>query len=527
LHGRGQLIAFEGIDGAGKSTVIGLVAERLRARGLTVQLSRHLKAHASRPARQIRDIARDPRNVTLTPRAELGLYCAREAQILGEIVSPALARGETVLLDRSLLTPLVLAVFGRGLSREDCEAAVRAAAGGVVPDLTLVIDVEPKTSRMRQRIAKVRARALRTRGRKGLRGSGLKARLRAGYAAIAAECGYAVLSAETAVPGELCRRVLAVIDGEALPVEADGARPRWLVPGDRPLEEALIALPVAEALYLGRRLRSARFLRQRALESEPALVAWSLDADDPLRELAAELEPEHALAGLAGRPLRPDDLRTRIATTAPAAVLRALRGVAGVDADRLRLDLADRAPGAAVESLAGREDPFAVALRERGWPAADAWERTASLTGCDGEAAWRLRAELVESDAFIGLESLRGCSPARADPWLARYAPLAPRAVLAALAGRSDPAAHALRRDLLGTGHDVMQSLAGLDDEASWELRDEACEPWPEETVESLLGIAPLPRVRAMLARGVAAAPGDLHVLRAARACEEWWGEPA
>src|SRR5262245_62711376 len=113
----GQLIAFEGVDGAGKSTALRKVAERLRARGVRIFLPRTGKEHASRPTRTIRQLTRDPRNFELSARAEMLLYCAREAQVMHELVAPALARGETVLVDRSFLTPVVLGM-ARGLSRQ-------------------------------------------------------------------------------------------------------------------------------------------------------------------------------------------------------------------------------------------------------------------------------------------------------------------------------------------------------------------------------------------------------------------------
>ena len=80
----------------------------MRSQGQTVFLPRIGKEHASRPTRMIRALTRDPHNLHLRPRAELALFCAREAQVLGELVTPALDRGETVILDRSLLTALVL-----------------------------------------------------------------------------------------------------------------------------------------------------------------------------------------------------------------------------------------------------------------------------------------------------------------------------------------------------------------------------------------------------------------------------------
>src|SRR4051812_11136611 len=139
------------------------------------------KEHSSRPTRMIRQLTRDPRNYELSARAELLLYCAREAQVMSELVQPALRRGETVLVDRSFLTPVVLGI-ARGLSREDCEGAARLASAAIEPDLTLVFDVHPRTSRLRKRLERIRTHALGDTGRKGIAGSGFKERVRDTYA---------------------------------------------------------------------------------------------------------------------------------------------------------------------------------------------------------------------------------------------------------------------------------------------------------------------------------------------------------
>ena len=188
-----RLIAFEGVDGAGKSTALLRVAERLRAQGVRVYLPREGKEHVSRPTRMIRQLTRDPRNYMLSPQAELLLYCAREAQVMNELVRPALARGDTVLVDRSFLTPIVLGM-ARGLKREECEAAARLASSNLEPDLTLVFDVHPRTSRLRKRIERIRTHALGEGGRKGLAGSAFKERVRDSYARIAHEHGYPPVS---------------------------------------------------------------------------------------------------------------------------------------------------------------------------------------------------------------------------------------------------------------------------------------------------------------------------------------------
>jgi dTMP kinase len=505
---RPRLIAFEGIDGAGKSTALDRVAAALRAAGLAVHRPREGKRHRSRPARAIRDLSRDVANLDLCPRAELALYCAREAQVLAESVAPALAREEIVLLDRSLLTPVVLGCWGRGLPLADCEAMTRAAGGDQpAPELTLVFDVDPRTARQRKQIGKIRSHGFREGGRKGLAGSAFKARIRAGYLALAErDPTMQLLVNERDDPEQVTARVLAMLAGAAAQPTQD-ATPWWRtsLDLDRELDAALDAIPEPLAIYLSRGLRCARARREHATLREPSLVAWSLDRADPLlTELALSDggDPIHALANLRRVPLAEDDLRLRCAAKSPVAVARALLGVCGRAADELRRSLVAAIPsqhdlerrraiaGGLLESLAGREDRFASELRELLWPEADNFNRAASLRGCSGDKAEQLRAELFEIDPARALDSLRGVDPQLADERLEHYAATAPKPVLRALFGRADVRAHALRERLHATGSEVVESVAGLMDERSFAIRDTAVDEWPLGVAASLVGVS-------------------------------------
>ncbi len=528
VHSRPRLIAFEGVDGAGKSTALERVAAALRARGLAVHRPRVGKRHRSRPARAIRDLTRDVANLDLCPRAELALYCAREAQVLAESVAPALARGEIVLLDRGLLTPVVLGAWGRGLPLADCEAMASAARGDLpAPDLTLVFDVDPRTARQRKQIGKIRSHGFREGGRKGLAGSAFKARVRAGYRALAAaDPSMRLLVNERDDPQGVTDRVLALLDGAAAEPEGD-ARPWWRVEPQVELDAGLDAMPERLAIYLSRALRGARARRAAARAREASLVAWCLDRADPLREalaLAAGVPAIHALAGLRRVPLAAGDLRLRCVASSPEAVARALLGVDGREADALRRRLLARIPaadedarpgiaGGLLASLAGREDPFAFELRALLWAEADDFDRAASLRGCSGAEAEALRAALFERAPARALASLVGVAPRLADARLERYAATAPKPVLRALLGRADPWAHALRDELGATGSEVVESVAGLADARSFALREAALDDWPLGVVTSLAGLArDEPRVADLLARLDARAREDLEL---------------
>jgi dTMP kinase len=505
-----RLIAFEGVDGAGKSTVLDGLAALLRERGDPVHCPREGKQPRSRVARRIRDLTRAVEHLELDPVAELALYCAREAQVIAESVRPALVRGERVLLDRSLLTPQVIAL-ARGLPRERAEAMIAATeGGGPRPDLTLVFDVDLRTARQRKRIAKIIEFGFRQGGRKSLAGSGFKRRIRDGYRGLVGERESPLVRvpAERSSPDQLARFVLAWVDGSTpQPAEHD-ERPWWrcdpALPLDDPrvLADALAAIPERLAIYLSRGLRSASGLRARACEREPELVAWCSGADErALRTRVIERAPEHVLAGMRGEPLSEDDLRMQWAEREPVAVARSLTGVLGLDADVLRRRLVERLDtlankprkrlaGALVESVAGRSDLAAQQLRERGWADADVHERAISLRGCADAWAQHARAELFERDPARALTSLRGLAVELADPWLDRWAEYAPKPALAAIAGRTDGRAHALRERLIATGDEVIDSLRDAIDPQSWKLREQAMHDWPVAIAESLIDVA-------------------------------------
>ncbi len=507
-----RVIAFEGIDGAGKSTVIELVAEHLRASGVSVDLARIGKEHVSKPIREIRNLTRDRTNLDLGGRAELLLYASREAQVIEQHVRPALARGTTVLLDRSVLTPVVLGAYGRGLELASCETIAELAAGGISPDLTLIFDVEPRTSRIRKRLDKIRSRRTRDGGRKGLAGSGFSQRIRDGYLAIAARDRLPVFHAERSTPRDIASRVIAQLETGSFSEQPEDAIPWWEVDPDAAFEQALESLPPLLRLYFTRGLPLGRAVRAELLEHEPELAVWAADIEDPVLERGAALVPELVLERLA-ESAAAIPLRRRLAATHPVAVARSLVGVKGDEADRLRERLVELAPGAVLESLSGRSDPFALALRERLWKSADIHERAISVRDCDDPDSWCRRERLLAKDPAVLISTLRGVG-ARVDPILRAYADRAPKAVLRALRGRADASAHALRRDLIETGREVIDSIVGLADAESWALRERCAERWPSAVVASLVGLAEHPLTPKLVERCRQSAPGNLFLKR-------------
>lgn len=142
---RGIFITFEGGDGSGKSTQIRLLADRLRAMGRDVRTFREPGGVAPGDAgERVREILLDPAHMNLDVRAELLLYEASRAQLVAAHYRPAIAEGAVVLCDRYADSSVAYQGYGRAvLPVEEVHELNRIATGGLVPDLTLLLDVDP------------------------------------------------------------------------------------------------------------------------------------------------------------------------------------------------------------------------------------------------------------------------------------------------------------------------------------------------------------------------------------------------
>lgn len=141
---RGRFISFEGTDGCGKSTQMRFLAAKLRAEGQDVLES--AEPGGTRIGLQIRSILLDSANQELSPTAELLLYFACRAQNVDEWILPAIERGATVLSDRFTDSTLAYQGAARGLGRDVVMTIHAIACRGLLPDLTIYLDIDLNTS---------------------------------------------------------------------------------------------------------------------------------------------------------------------------------------------------------------------------------------------------------------------------------------------------------------------------------------------------------------------------------------------
>ena len=136
----GVLVAFEGGEGGGKSTQVELAAGWLRDRGHEVVVTR--EPGATELGGQLRELLLDPRSRP-APRAEALLYAADRAQHVATVVRPALERGAVVVTDRYVDSSIAYQGAGRALAADDVAKVSAWATGGLVPDLVVLLDVDP------------------------------------------------------------------------------------------------------------------------------------------------------------------------------------------------------------------------------------------------------------------------------------------------------------------------------------------------------------------------------------------------
>lgn len=180
-----MFITFEGIEGSGKSTSLTLLAQELERRGFDVLRTR--EPGGCGLGRAIRPILLDARTRCLNMRAELYLFLADRAQHVAEVIRPALEAGQIVLCDRYTDSTLAYQGYGRGLDPEKLRRINEMATGGLVPDLTLLMDLPVGLGLERAGLRNQRQGTVLSEGRFDAESMDFHERVRQGYLALAEE----------------------------------------------------------------------------------------------------------------------------------------------------------------------------------------------------------------------------------------------------------------------------------------------------------------------------------------------------
>ena len=149
MMNRGKFITFEGGEGCGKCTQVRRLRDALESRGVKVLLTR--EPGGTPLAEKVRSLLKDEAGDPPCDRTELLLFLAARAQLVRNVIRPALESGTWVVSDRFSDSTLAYQGYGRGLPLDVVRAANDFACEGLKPDLTLLLDVDPATARARMR----------------------------------------------------------------------------------------------------------------------------------------------------------------------------------------------------------------------------------------------------------------------------------------------------------------------------------------------------------------------------------------
>ena len=179
---RGRFITFEGGEGCGKSTQVKRLAEALEASGREVVVTR--EPGGTRLAELVRSLLKDEREDPPCDRSELLLFLAARAQLVRNVIRPALASGKWIVCDRFSDSTFAYQGYGRGLPLDELRLMNGFACDGLTPDLTLLLDVRPEVARERMRRREEATNTSADRIEQA--GDGFHDRLRAGFMELAA-----------------------------------------------------------------------------------------------------------------------------------------------------------------------------------------------------------------------------------------------------------------------------------------------------------------------------------------------------
>lgn len=139
-----MFVSLDGVDGGGKSTQLRLLADWLRASGFDVVQCRD---PGSTPlGDQLRNLLLNRADLAIDRRSEMLVYMAARAQLVEEVIRPALASGKFVLCDRFLVANIVYQAHAGGLAADQVRAVGEIAVAGIMPDLVLILDLPPEVA---------------------------------------------------------------------------------------------------------------------------------------------------------------------------------------------------------------------------------------------------------------------------------------------------------------------------------------------------------------------------------------------
>ena len=234
LHTKGNapgvLVTFEGGDGAGKSTHIRFLADVLESLGFAVVQVR--EPGGTEVGEQLREVVLDPANANLSARAELLIYEAARAQLVDQVIRPALDAGKVVLCDRFTDSTLAYQGYGRGIDLGFVRRANNFATDGIVPDATIVLSC-PDREEKKSRVERAGEAGL---DRLEMAGDDFHGRVIDAFAEIAAEAAARVTIVETSGKHSATARAIFRALAPVMP---------WLSDGSADLDDMLAAYDAA------------------------------------------------------------------------------------------------------------------------------------------------------------------------------------------------------------------------------------------------------------------------------------------
>jgi dTMP kinase len=207
-----MLITFEGIDGAGKSTQVMKLKRHLQEQGREVMTLR--EPGGTPVAEEIRELLLESRN-DITPVGELLLFAASRAELVQQVIRPALDSGSDVILDRFFDSTTAYQGYGRGLDLDMLAEINRIASCGLVPDITFYLDLTPEDALMRKFSEKSLPLAFESEELDRMENSGLDfyRRVREGYHKVSSENPNRIAMIDALLsPAEIHRKIISGID---------------------------------------------------------------------------------------------------------------------------------------------------------------------------------------------------------------------------------------------------------------------------------------------------------------------------